>query len=106
MKGFITSSTKCSLKKKLLQHNFFSFFRPDNLANCSMEHKEYQQRDYQQNILHDDKEAYENLDKKRRREAILSSDTEKFRLFTKLMRISRMVKNAKITQLRKEMGLD
>ena len=36
-----------------------------------MEHKEYQQRDYQQNILHDDKEAYENLDKKRRRDNII-----------------------------------
>ena len=47
--------------------------------------------------MNDEAEAYENLDTQRRKEAILSSDTEKFKLFTKLMRISIMLKNAKIT---------
>jgi|GEM_PF-5876551 len=47
-------------------------------------------------VAHDEAAAYEQLDKRRRREAILSSDTDKFRLFTKLMRITRMMKNAKI----------
>jgi hypothetical protein len=47
-------------------------------------------------VANDDAAAYEQLDKKRRMESILSSDTDKFKLFTKLMRITRMMKNAKI----------
>ena len=62
-----------------------------------MEEKEFTEDDYKLNIMNDDGEAYENLDTQRRKEAILSSDTEKFKLFTKLMRISMMLKNAKIT---------
>ncbi|MBL0356183.1 MAG: hypothetical protein IPP72_04545 [Chitinophagaceae bacterium] len=50
-------------------------------------------------VVNDDAAAYEQLDKKRRIGAILSSDTDKFRLFTKLMRIPRMMKNAKIISL-------
>lgn len=49
-------------------------------------------------VLNEEAALYESVDKKRRMEAILSSDTEKFRLFTKLMRINRMMKNAKISQ--------
>lgn len=53
--------------------------------------------DLPSNILHDNTAAYENLETERRRKAILSSDIEKFRLFTKLMRIGRMMKSARIT---------
>ena len=62
-----------------------------------MAKKEFTEDDHKLNSLNDDGEAYENLDTQRRKEAILSSDTEKFKLFTKLMRISMMLKNAKIT---------
>ena len=48
-------------------------------------------------VLNEESAAYESLDRKRRMEAILKSDTEKFRLFTKLMRIDKMMKNAKIS---------
>ena len=61
----------------------------DNIKNIST--------DMPSNILHDDAAAYENLETERRKKAILSSDTEKFKLFTKLMRISKMMKSAKIT---------
>jgi hypothetical protein len=46
-------------------------------------------------VLNDDSAAYESLDRKRRMDAILKSDNEKFKLFTKLMRIGKMLKNAK-----------
>ena len=62
-----------------------------------MESKQYKQAEDKANVLHEDAEAYESLDIARRKQAILSSDTEKFKLFTKLMRISRMLKNAKVT---------
>ena len=62
-----------------------------------MAKKEFTEDDHKMNVMNDDAEAYENLDTQRRKEAILSSDTEKFKLFTKLMRISIMLKNAKIT---------
>jgi hypothetical protein len=45
-------------------------------------------------ISWDEQEAYE---KERLREAILSSDMEKFRNFTRLMRIGMMLKKAKVT---------
>ena len=62
-----------------------------------MAKKEFTEDDHKMNVMNDDAEAYENLDTQRRKAAILSSDTEKFKLFTKLMRISIMLKNAKIT---------
>ncbi len=62
-----------------------------------MADKKYTDNEKELNIVNDYQEAYESLDRKRRTEAILSSDTEKFKLFTKLMRISRMLKNAKVT---------
>lgn len=62
-----------------------------------MDSKQYKQNENKASVLHEDAEAYESLDIARRKQAILSSDTEKFKLFTKLMRISRMLKNAKVT---------
>ena len=63
----------------------------------SSDSKEYKQTEAQVNILHEDSEAYENLEITRRKQAILSTDSEKFKLFTKLMRISLMLRNAKVT---------
>ena len=62
--------------------------------------KEYKQPEENLNILNDDgKDAYERLDTKRRKESILLSDTKKFRLFTKMMRIGMMLKNSKKSPL-------
>lgn len=47
------------------------------------------------NLLNDDGEAFNKLETGRRKAAILLSDAEKFRLFTKMMRIGMMLKNAK-----------
>jgi hypothetical protein len=59
--------------------------------------KEYPQNEAVPNVLNDEAAAYENLEIRRRKESILSSDTEKFKMFTKLMRIGIMLKNAKVT---------
>jgi hypothetical protein len=42
-------------------------------------------------------ESREALEEARLREAVNRTDTEKFRLFTRMMRISMMMKKAKIT---------
>ena len=62
-----------------------------------MDKKEYSQNEAALNIMNDEAAAYENLETRRRIESILSSDTEKFKMFTKLMRIGIMMKNAKVT---------
>lgn len=49
------------------------------------------------NTLNQEEAHYEVAEKARIRESILMSDTEKFHLFTKLMRIDRMLQNAKVT---------
>lgn len=65
-----------------------------------MSSKEYKQPASDVNIVNDDGgDAYERLETKRRKESILLSDTEKFRLFTKMMRIGMMLKNAKKSPL-------
>ena len=62
--------------------------------------KEYKQPEENLNIMYDDGgDAYERLETKRRKESILLSDTEKFRLFTKMMRIGMMLNNAKKSPL-------
>ena len=51
------------------------------------------------NILKENTPVYETreaLEEARLREAINRSDTEKFRLFTRMMRITMMMKNARI----------
>ena len=62
-----------------------------------MDKNEYPQNEATLNVLNDEAAAYENLEIRRRKESILSSDTEKFKIFTKLMRIGIMMKNAKVT---------
>jgi hypothetical protein len=62
--------------------------------------KERQKNDFSKNILHEDPVVYESreaLEEARLREAINRTDTEKFRLFTRMMRINIMLKKAKIT---------
>ncbi len=56
--------------------------------------QEYQHQDENANILRDES-AYEQLETSRLRQAILLTDTEKFRRFTKMMRIGLMLKKAK-----------
>ena len=51
------------------------------------------------NILNEDAAVYESreaLEDARLREAINRTDTEKFRMFTRMMRITMMMKNARI----------
>ena len=51
------------------------------------------------NILNEDAAVYESreaLEDARLREAINKTDTEKFRMFTRMMRITMMMKNARI----------
>ena len=48
------------------------------------------------NRLADDGSLFEITDKRRLRAAILSSDTEKFLSFTRMMRVTMMMKRAKI----------
>jgi hypothetical protein len=48
-------------------------------------------------VLNEDAAMYENAEITRRKEDMLLSDTDKFRKFTRLMRIGIMLKNAKIT---------
>ena len=62
-----------------------------------MENNKYPQNEVIPNVLNEEAAAYENLEIRRRKESILSSYTEKFKMFTKLMRIGIMMKNAKIT---------
>lgn len=53
------------------------------------------------NLLEEDIDAlYEKQDRDRLRESILLSDTEKFHLFTRMMRIDKMMQNAKITHVK------
>ncbi|MBP6659102.1 MAG: hypothetical protein KA174_00370 [Chitinophagales bacterium] len=61
-------------------------------------HKEYPTNNQPINLAEEDLDAlYEAQDIRRLKEAILLSDTEKFRLFTRMMRINTMLKNAKVT---------
>lgn len=61
-------------------------------------HKEYPINNQPVNLAEEDLDAlYEAQDIRRLKEAILLSDTEKFRLFTRMMRINTMLKNAKVT---------
>jgi hypothetical protein len=53
--------------------------------------------DEKQNVVNEEDVYYEAAEKARIKESILLSDMEKFRLFTKLMRIDIMLKNAKVT---------
>lgn len=63
-----------------------------------MMHKEYPINNQPINLAEEDLDAlYEAQDIRRLKEAILLSDTEKFRLFTRMMRINTMLKNAKVT---------
>lgn len=63
-----------------------------------MMHKEYPINNKPINLAEEDLDAlYEAQDIRRLKEAILLSDTEKFRLFTRMMRINTMLKNAKVT---------
>ncbi len=63
-----------------------------------MMHKEYPINNQPINLAEEDLNAlYEAQDIRRLKEAILLSDTEKFRLFTRMMRINTMLKNAKVT---------
>ena len=48
-------------------------------------------------ILHDIDAMYLSVEKKRIKEAILKTDTDKFFLFTRMLRISSTLKKAKIT---------
>ena len=43
------------------------------------------------NLVAEEQAAYETQEKKRLKESIFMSDTDKFRLFTKLMRIDKML---------------
>jgi hypothetical protein len=62
-----------------------------------MEQKEYYNTESSLNKMEEENISYESLDIERRKKAILSSDTEKFKMFSKLMRIGIMMKNAKVT---------
>ncbi len=53
--------------------------------------------DTEKNILQDLDAHYESVDKMRRLESIKLSDTEKFFRFTRMIRITHMLNNAKIT---------
>ena len=61
--------------------------------------KEQDSRDIKSSV-HEDAPVYasrEALEEARLKEAINRTDTEKFRLFTRMMRIGMMLKKAKIT---------
>ena len=62
-----------------------------------MQQKEYKKTDSIVCSMEEQDIAYERLDIERRKKAILYSDTEKFKMFAKLMRIGIMLKNATIT---------
>jgi hypothetical protein len=57
----------------------------------------YQNNESANNIVKDLDALYESVDKKRRIEAIKRTDSEKFFDFTRMIRITHMLKNAKIT---------
>ena len=48
------------------------------------------------NILHDEDVMYLSLEKQRIKQSILKTDTDKFFLFTRMLRINSMLKNAKV----------
>lgn len=52
------------------------------------------------NALNEEQVHYEAAEKARIKESILLSDIEKFQLFTKLMRIEIMLRNAKVTHVK------
>jgi len=63
-----------------------------------MKDKDYPSAEQPANIVKEDMDALiEKQNIERLREAILLSDTEKFHLFTRLMRINKMLQNAKVT---------
>lgn len=63
-----------------------------------MNNKDYLIKEKPLNLLEEDIDAlYEKQDRDRLKEAILLSDTEKFRLFTRMLRINKMMQNAKVT---------
>ena len=51
------------------------------------------------NILHDIDAMYLSVEKQRIKEAILKTDTDKFFLFTRMLRINSMLKNAIYTNV-------
>jgi hypothetical protein len=62
--------------------------------------KKYKQNTNEKNLVNEDSPVYasrEALEEARLKEAINRTDTEKFRLFTRMMRIGFMMKKAKIT---------
>ena len=50
----------------------------------------------QNNILHDEDAMYLSLERQRIKQSILKTDTDKFFLFTRMLRINSMLKNAKV----------
>jgi hypothetical protein len=63
-----------------------------------MNEKDYPINNQPVNLLKEDMDdLFEKQDIERLKEAILLSDTEKFHLFTRLMRINKMLQNAKVT---------
>jgi hypothetical protein len=50
----------------------------------------------QNNILHDEDAMYFSLERQRIKQSILKTDTDKFFLFTRMLRINSMLKNAKV----------
>ena len=50
----------------------------------------------QNNVLHDEDVMYLSLEKQRIKQSILKTDTDKFFLFTRMLRINSMLKNAKV----------
>jgi hypothetical protein len=49
------------------------------------------------NVLHDIDAIYLSAENQRIKEAILKTDTDKFFVFTRMLRINGMLKNAKVT---------
>jgi hypothetical protein len=49
------------------------------------------------NVLHDIDAMYLSVENQRIKEAILKTDTDKFLVFTRMLRINAMLKNAKVT---------
>ena len=62
-----------------------------------MNFSETNNSEIQTNTLHDTGSIYLSAEKQRIKEAILRTDTDKFFLFTRMLRINSMLKNAKIT---------
>jgi len=49
------------------------------------------------NVLRDEDAMYLSAERQRIKQAILKTDTDKFFLFTRMLRINSMLKNAKVT---------